>query len=143
MKIFIRQISNEDVPDVTLLCQQLGYDLSENQISENIRSVLNNKDNDAFVAVSESRVIGWIGVSQAIQIESAPFCEIRGLIVDNMYRKTGVGKMLIEKAAGWGRERGNQKLRLRCNIKRTEAHLFYEHLNFKESKEQKVFEINI
>src|SRR5215469_6617662 len=143
MKIFISQISEKDVFDVTLLCHQLGYDLSENQISENIRSILNNKDNDAFVAVFENRVIGWIGVSQALQVESAPFCEIRGLIVDNLYRKNGVGKMLIEKAAGWGREKGNKKLKLRCNVKRTEAHLFYQHLNFKESKQQKGFEMAI
>jgi GNAT superfamily N-acetyltransferase len=143
MNVFIKKISQEDAPAVTLLCRQLGYDLPEDQISENINAILKSESNDAFVAMFENKVIGWIGVSQAIQIESAPFCEIRGLIVDNLYRKNGVGKMLIEKAAIWGRERGNKKLRLRCNVKRTEAHLFYQHLNFKESKQQKVFEINI
>ncbi|HEY1871957.1 MAG TPA: GNAT family N-acetyltransferase [Chitinophagaceae bacterium] len=143
MKVLIRQILSRDASDVARLCQQLGYELPKALAAENIKSILNNKDNDAFVALAEDKVIGWIGVSQAIQIESAPFCEIRGLIVDGLYRKNGIGKMLIEKAAVWGRERGNKKLRLRCNVKRTEAHLFYHHLNFKEIKEQKVFEIAI
>lgn len=143
MEVLIRQISPQDASAVSQLCQQLGYNLSEKLVAENIKSVLSNKDNDAFVALAEHKVIGWIGVSQAIQIESAPFCEIRGLIVDDRYRKNGIGKMLIEKAATWGRERGNKKLRLRCNVKRTEAHLFYQHLNFEQSKEQKVFEIAI
>jgi hypothetical protein len=68
MKISIRQISKQDAPSIMILCQQLGYDLSEKQIFENIQIILNNKDNDAFVAVFENKVIGWIGVSQAIQI---------------------------------------------------------------------------
>jgi hypothetical protein len=42
-----------------------------------------------------------------------------------------------------GKEKGNDKLRLRCNIKRTETHLFYQRLGFKEAKQQKVFEIEI
>jgi GNAT superfamily N-acetyltransferase len=91
----------------------------------------------------KNQVIGWVGVAQAFQIESAPFCEIRGLVVHDEYRHHGVGKMLIEKAKSWGREKGNDKLRLRCNAKRTEAHLFYQRLRFTEIKQQKVFEIEI
>ncbi|MFI5185940.1 MAG: GNAT family N-acetyltransferase [Chitinophagales bacterium] len=142
MEIFIRQISREDAPTVTALCHQLGYNPSIEQTLESIEAILNNKDHDGFVAIHENKVIGWIGVCQAIQIESPRCCEIRGLVVDNLYRNRGVGKMLIEKAKSWSRETGNKKLRLRCNMKRTETHLFYQHLNFKEVKEQKVFEID-
>jgi GNAT superfamily N-acetyltransferase len=104
---------------------------------------MKNKDHDAFVAVHENNVIGWIGVARAIQIEMLSYCEIRGLVVDDKYRKLGVGKTLIENAKQWAKEKGNNKLRLRCNVIRTEAHLFYQHLGFKEIKEQKVFEMEI
>ncbi len=93
--------------------------------------------------MNDNRLIGWVGVAQALQIELAPFCEIRGLVVDDQYRNRGVGKLLVEQAKKWGREKRNDKLRLRCNVKRTEAHLFYQHLGFKEAKQQKVFEIEI
>jgi GNAT superfamily N-acetyltransferase len=136
MEIFIRRISKEDTAAITALSHQLGYPLSVDQTLQNINAVIENKDHDAFVAVHENNVIGWIGVAQAIQIEMLPYCEIRGLVVDNKYRKLGVGKMLIEKAKQWAKEKGNDKLRLRCNVKRTEAHLFYQHLGFKETKQQ-------
>jgi GNAT superfamily N-acetyltransferase len=142
MEIFIRQILEKDAQEVASLSRQLGYDPGIEQTLENINAILNNTDHSAFVAIHEDKVIGWIGVCQAIQIESVPYCEIHGLIVDNLYRKQGVGKMLIEKAKIWCLEKGNAKLRVRCNIRRTETHLFYQHLNFKEVKEQKVFEIN-
>jgi N-acetylglutamate synthase-like GNAT family acetyltransferase len=141
MEIFIRKIAERDAPAVAALCKQLGYDLSVQQTLENIRTVLASKGHDAFVAADSEKVIGWIGLAQAIQIESPLYCEIRGLVVDDQYRNQGVGKLLVEKAKQWCRENGNKRLRLRCNMTRTETHLFYQHLNFKEVKEQKVFEI--
>lgn len=141
MKISIRQITGEDAQRVAALSYQLGYNPSIEQTFENIRAILNNKDHDGFVAVHNNKVIGWIGVCQAIQIESAPCGEIRGLVVDHHYRNRGIGKMLVERAKLWCREKGIKKLRLRCNMKRTETHLFYRHLDFIEVKEQKVFEI--
>jgi GNAT superfamily N-acetyltransferase len=143
MEIFIRRISQEDAAAITTLTHQLGYNLPPEEILQNIHAVMKNNDHDAFVAVHENKVIGWIGMAHAIQIESPPFCEIRGLVVDDQYRNEGIGKMLVEKAKEWGKEKGNDKLRLRCNVKRTETHLFYQHLGFTETKEQKVFEIKI
>lgn len=143
MEIFIRGITKEDTEAITTFTHQLGYPLSPDQISQNISSVMENKDHDAFVAVYENRVIGWIGVSHSIQIEMRPYCEIRGLVVDDNYRNHGVGKILIEKAKHWAKEKGNEKLRLRCNVIRTETHLFYQHIGFKETKQQKVFEMDI
>src|SRR5689334_7795286 len=132
MEILIRQMSEMDVTAVTLLSEQLGYPLPEAQILQNMKAVLENKDHDAFVAVHENKVVGWIGVAQAILIVIPPYCEINGLVIDQYYRGKGIGKMLIEKAKQWGKEKGNNKLRLRCNVKRTETHLFYQHLGFME-----------
>ena len=143
MQIIIKRMSINDAASVRELTQQLGYSLSNEQIRENIKAVLRNADHDAFVATAGDEVVGWIGVKHAFQIEALPFCEIHGLVVSDRYRKHGIGKMLIDTAKQWGKERGNSKLRLRCNVKRTETHVFYQHLGFKETKEQKVYEINI
>lgn len=143
MEIFIRRIAAEDVETITGLTHQLGYPLSPEQILQNINAVLENKNDDAFVAVVNNKVIGWIGVALSVQIEMPPYCVIRGLVVDNNYRNLGIGKMLIEKAKQWCKQRSTNKLRLRCNVIRTETHIFYKHLGFKETKQQTVFEISI
>jgi len=143
MQIFTRQIKIEDATEVNQLSAQLGYPLSIEETEKNIAAVIASKYDDAFVAVHENQIIGWIGVSQAVLVEVMPHCEINGLVVDEKYRGKGIGKLLLEKAAQWGREKANNKLRLRCNVIRTEAHEFYQHLGFREIKQQKVFEINI
>src|SRR5436190_13596838 len=42
---------------------------------------ISNKDHDAFVAVHNDEVIGWIGLTYSFSLESPPHCEIRGLVV--------------------------------------------------------------
>jgi GNAT superfamily N-acetyltransferase len=143
MEIFIRSIAEQDAEAINALSTQLGYAMPIEQTLANIRSVLGTQRHNAFVAILENKIIGWIGAAEALQIESAPFCEIRGLIVDERYRGHGIGKLLIEKVKQWSKETGNKTLRLRCNMIRKEAHLFYQHLGFKEIKEQKVFEMKI
>ena len=95
------------------------------------------------MAELENKVIAWISIGYTISPGSLPFCEIRGLIVDKKYRKNSIGKMLVEKARQWCREKNCSRLRVRTNIKRTDTHAFYLHLGFTEKKEQKVFDLNV
>jgi GNAT superfamily N-acetyltransferase len=143
MEITAREIILTDSTAVTALTNQLGYLLSEEEVRRNMELVINSTAHSAFVAVHDQRVVGWIGVSQAIMIEFNPFCEINGLVVDEAFRGKGVGKILIEQAKQWTRTKENLTLRVRCNVKRKEAHLFYQKLGFKESKEQKVFDLEV
>ena len=143
MKASIREMTADDAPTVNLLSRQLGYPLSVEQTLQNIRAVLQRKDHVAFVAVYDKNVVGWIGAAEAIMVEVMPHCEINGLVINENYRGKGVGRLLIESVKRWARERGNNKISLRCNVKRTDAHLFYEHLGFREIKQQKNFVIEI
>jgi len=139
----IRKMKADDAGAVNLLSRQLGYPLSIEQTLQNIHAVLKSKDHTAFVAETENKIVGWIGAAQSIMLEVMPHCEINGLVTDENYRGKGVGKLLIGKVKEWAKEKGNEILSLHCNVKRTEAHLFYEHLGFKELKQQKNYVINI
>ena len=143
MKITLREMTVKDAPAVNLLSKQLGYPLSEDQTLQNIMAVLKSNDHTAFVAEYENRIVGWIGASQAIMIEVMPHCEINGLVIDERNRGRGIGKLLIDKVKQWAKEKGNDKLGLHCNIKRVEAHSFYQHLGFTELKQQKNFIMDI
>jgi GNAT superfamily N-acetyltransferase len=143
MKIIVREMDVKDAEAVNALSKQLGYPLSVGQTLQNIREVLQSKDHTAFVAEYENKIMGWIGAAQAIMIEVMPHCEINGLVIDEHHRGIGIGKLLIDKVKHWAKEKGNNKIGLHCNVKRTEAHLFYQHLGFTELKQQKNFVINI
>jgi len=143
MKFTTREMMEKDAEAVNTLSKQLGYPLSIEQTLQNIKAILKSKDHAAFVAEYENKIVGWVGAAQAIMIEVMPHCEINGLVIDEHHRGMGIGKLLIERVKHWAKEKGNDKIGLRCNVKRTEAHLFYEHLGFTELKQQKKFVINI
>ena len=143
MEIIVRTVTGDDTKAINNLSAQLGYALTEAQTLQNIKAVLSTNDHNAFVAVHQNKIVGWIGVAQTIMIESLPYCEINGLVIDQDYQGKGIGKLLIEKAKQWAKEKGNNKLKLRCNILRTEAHLFYQHLGFIATKRQTNFELAI
>ena len=143
MNITTREMTEKDAAAVNSLSKQLGYPLSIEQTLQNIKAILKSKDHAAFVAEYEYKIVGWIGAAQAIMIEVMPHCEINGLVIDEHHRGMGIGKLLIDRVKQWAKEKGNDKIGLRCNVKRTEAHLFYERLGFTELKQQKKFVINI
>jgi GNAT superfamily N-acetyltransferase len=141
--ITIREVTIDDITEIATLSHQLGYSITDRETELNIKAIKQSEFHAAFVAVYENIVIGWIGVSYNISLESPPLCEIRGLVVHEQYRSKGVGRMLIDKAKEWGRSKEVNNLRLRCNVKRLEAISFYQKVGFSEVKQQKVFEMKL
>lgn len=97
----------------------------------------------AWVAVYNENVIGWIHAFQSFCIESLPFIEIGGLVVDEIYRGKRVGKTLMKCVKEWCIDQEIYSMRVRTQSKRMDAHEFYKALRFKEIKEQKVFQLDV
>jgi GNAT superfamily N-acetyltransferase len=143
MEIRINKLTIKHAQDVQRLSGQLGYPMSMPDIEANIAEVITTKDHIAFVALENEKAIGWIHAFKGLFLESRPFIEIGGLVVDEEHRGKGVGKELVQKIREWCLEKGFDTLRVRSNTKRNEAHRFYLNLGFTEMKEQKVFQIQL
>ena len=139
----IREISEKDAESVATLSTQLGYESDIEQTSARIKRINNSNENCAFVALVDGKAVGWIHGFYTLRIESDPFIEIGGLIVDENYRNLKIGKQLIENINFWAKKHQVKKLKVRCNTKRTESHRFYERLGFEENKRQIAFEMNV
>ena len=143
MQIEIRTMHVDDAESITFLTAQLGYNLPVYEIITNIKQIQAAPGNLLLVAVCKSKIVGWIHAFKSIHIESKAFIEVCGLVVDEEYRGKGIGKALINEVKQWCLNKGIYRLRLRTNVKRTEAHKFYQTLGFTEIKQQKVFEMNL
>ena len=140
-EVQIREIKIEDSESITDLTNQLGSKVSSDVVSNQITEILKNPDHFAFVAIRNNIVVGYIHCFKAIRLTSNPFVEICGLVVDEVERGNGIGKLLVQKVENL--ELDCQKIRVRCNTKRDLAHKFYYQLNYTQKKEQKIFEKNI
>lgn len=136
----VRAARIDDVDAVKRIAGQLGCPADSDATRERLVHLMNAADDDVFVATEGGDVVGWIQVGVHVCLESTPFAEIFGLVVDESQRGRGVGKALVGRAETWARDRGVGKLRVRSNVVREATHRFYEALGFTGSKRQTVFD---
>ncbi len=140
MDLVIREIQLSDSEFIAGLSRQFGYSATIEEIQSRLTNILQNSDHCAYAAMYRDQCVGWIHAFYSIRLESGYFVEIAGLIIDEQYRRKGIGKKLIESVHNWAAARRCGRLRVRCNVKRNDAHEFYKGIGFIEMKEQKIFD---
>lgn len=137
---WVRRITAKDLPRVAALSGQLGYPVAVEGLARRLAAVVGKSDHDVFVCEVSGTVAGWTHVFEQHLLESEPYAEIGGLVVDAGYRRRGVGRALVGEALRWASARGLGRLRVRSNVAREEAHRFYPSLGFTAIRTQHVYE---
>ena len=139
MEITIRDAEINDSESITELSNQLGYQALNTDIQNRLKKLLESPDNCVYVATESRKVVGWIHGFYSMRVESDFFVEIGGLVVNENFRKNGIGKKLVGKVIEWTELKNCSTVRVRCNVIRKESHKFYENIGFEINKEQKIF----
>lgn len=114
------------------LVTQLGYPASEEDVLTRFKFIQNLAGHEIFVAVGDSlQVIGWIHILQFPTLEMTLSTELGGLVVDSEYRGRGIGKQLLAAAEKWSLNLGIKRLQFTSQMKRSEAHVFYQKQGYK------------
>lgn len=141
--ILIRKAFLSDSKEIARLSSQLGYPVDVSQLEERLQYISNNNDHIVYVMESNHVLFGWIHANVRFLIESSPFVEIAGLVVDSAYRGNGIGKQLVQACEQWAAESGFTKIRVRTNQTRSDAVQFYNRIGFTNNKSQHVFDKEI
>ena len=137
----IRPMRSEDLASAVSLVEELGYPATLEDVAARFWRLGRREDHGLFVAELEQEVVGWLHVLQLELFESGPCAEIGGLVVGSDARRTGAGRALVERAIAWARSRGHDRLQVRSNVVRREAHRFYPALGFSHRKTQHLYEL--
>ena len=132
----IEQMSLEHLTQVTNLSSQLGYPNAENEIVKRFLRFSESQDYGLFVALSEfNNVIGWVQVNEEPNtLLVGRRADISTLVVDEKFRRNGIGKALLSQAEKWAQLRGIAILQVKSNIRRDGAHRFYQREGFIQTK---------
>jgi GNAT superfamily N-acetyltransferase len=141
MQFVIRCVENSDIDSIGRLSEQWGYQSTQEKMLRCLTDIRNNSDHVMYVLLHDEQIIGWIHGIYSLRIETDPFVEIAGLVVDKDHRRLGLGKSLVDKIVEWSQLRNCRMIRVRCNIIRKEANVFYKNIGFNEIKEQKVYDL--
>ena len=139
----IRRMSMTDLARVAMLSGQLGYPVATEVLARRFAALAADPDHDVFVALLDGCVVGWAHVFEQRLLESEPYAEIGGLVVDADSRRRGVGRALVDEARRGASARGLGFLRVRSNVVREEAHRFYPSLGFTVLRTQHVYGVKL
>lgn len=139
-KLEIRQAEIKDAQRIAILCEQLEYTVTQSQVEQRLTKIQNNDSHIAYVAtLANEYVIGWAHAHTYDSIVVPTQVFLLGLVVDKDYRHNGVGRLLTQQIEKWATLVGCEGVLLRSNIKRQEAHLFYQKIGYTNTKQQKTF----
>jgi GNAT superfamily N-acetyltransferase len=138
--ITVREATLDDAPTIARLSGELGYPANPADVAARIKALTDDPTQCVRVAVgADGAVMGWAHAAQQLLLESGARCELLGLVTAAEARGTGVGRALVESIETWARQARLPLVSLRCNVVRTAAHGFYEHLGYQKRKTQHAF----
>jgi GNAT superfamily N-acetyltransferase len=130
-----------DQDAIAHLSAQWGYSVSPEKLLPVLREIFQQPDHRVILLEYEREVTGWIHGIYSYRIASDPFVEIAGLVVDARHRRMGMGKFLVQEIIQWAKTRDCSFVRVKCQIIRKEANMFYSGMGFQETKQQKVYDL--
>lgn len=136
----IRSAKMKDFQDIHRLNKEgLGYDYPVDQTKRRLRTVLSMPTNMIFVAEIDEKVVGYIHISAYECTYCDSMKNIQALVVDESYRKHGIGQELLRTAEEWAKFTGAKGVRLSSGSNRLVAHQFYTGCGYTYRKMQKNF----
>ncbi len=137
----LRTAAVTDVAELARLSAQLGYPCDMAAMRKRLERLAARDDHAVFVASAGegAALAGWVHVGAGLWLESGECAEILGLVVDAAARRGGVGRRLAAAAERWSRAAGFERIVVRSNAVRPEAHAFYPSLGYALEKTQRVY----
>ena len=123
----IRLAYSKDAEAIQNLIAQLGFSHSYEFISTKLEKLLDSPNDQIFVYEDHATVKGLITLHFSVQLAfEGDFMSIGYLVVDENSRGQEIGKQLEEFATQVAKDRSCSLIEVYSQVKRTDAHRFYE-----------------
>lgn len=130
----IRKLELKDLEEVFELLDELYENKIEYSIfAQKYETSLNDENFYEIVAVEDNKVVGVL-IARIINrlVKKKNILFIDDLIVNERYRNTGIGKLLIQNAMDYAVNIDCESLELTSLISNINAHRFYENNDFEK-----------
>ena len=137
----LRNITIFDAQEIQSISNfESGYDVNLDIVKKQIRKLTNDNKHNIIIGFENEQTRKIIGFVHAELYESLYMdtgLNILGLAVDSNFQGQGIGKKLMSAIEDYALKNNISYIRLNSNIRRTEAHRFYESIGYVCDKTQK------
>ena len=128
----MRDASSADAPELARLLDQLGYHREPDALRDFF--MRDDAASHVLVAEVENEVVGLVGLL-ALSIHSQIHLDLRtasldAFVVDDEHRSVGIGRVMLDAGLRRAHEAGAAQIELHSNLRRADAHRFYEREGF-------------
>ncbi len=128
----IRAARREDAVPLARLLGELGYPSSREQVERRLERL--GEADRLFVAELEGEVVGLAGLHVSAALEyDGDAAKVSAIVVDERFRRRGVGEALMDALENEARARGCVILFLTTAERREDAHAFYRRIGLEET----------
>jgi len=137
MNLTIRQAALEDLPMLLPLYRYLGMDdgtiLDETEAQSLFQRIAAYPDYKVYVSEIRGEVIGTFGllIMDNLGHRGKPSAVLEDVVVHPAWRRKGIGGQMVRFAMSLAAAKGCYKISLTSDLRRQEAHRFYEELGFR------------
>ena len=137
----LRNITILDAKEIQKISDyELGYDVNLDIVKKQIEKL--TKDNNHHIIIGfeneqTRKIIGFVHAEFYESIYMDTGLNILALAVDCNFQGQGIGKKLMSSIEDYALENNISFIRLNSNVRRTEAHKFYESIGYVCDKTQK------
>ncbi len=137
----LRDITIFDAQEIQRISKfELGYDVDLDIVKKQIEKLTNDNKHNVIIGFENEQTRKIIGFVHAELYESLYMdtgLNILGLAVDSNFQGRGIGKRLMNAIEDYALKNNISYIRLNSNVRRTEAHKFYESIGYVCDKTQK------
>ena len=137
----LRDITILDANEIQKISNfELGYDVDLDIVKKQIEKLTNDNKHNVIIGFENEQTRKIIGFVHAELYESLYMdtgLNILGLAVDSNFQGRGIGKRLMNAIEDYALKNNISYIRLNSNVRRTEAHKFYESIGYVCDKTQK------
>jgi len=137
MDLHIRKALSEDLPNILQLYRQPSVDngdvLSPDEALRIFNRMKEYPDYAVYIAEMDGGIVGTfaLAIMNNLAHKGMPSGLIEDVVVTERFQGQGIGTAMMRQAIRICREKGCYKAMLSSNIKRENAHRFYESIGFK------------
>jgi predicted N-acetyltransferase YhbS len=129
----VRSAEPRDRATLAALIGQLGYAVTPGEVSDRL-DAMEAEDRLVLVAELGGAVVGCLSTSvMRVLHRPAPVGRISMMVVEEALRGRGIGAELVRAAERELAARGCHMVEVTSNVRRTEAHRFYERLGYEHT----------
>jgi len=133
----IRDVEPSDIPSIARMLKSLGYNTTQKNLEEKLAAYQHSDEYAVMLDVEEDKINGVIGLHTINSFHTkAKTGRVMTLIFDESYRGHRAGRMLIEAADQFFKERGCHAVEVTGATVRSTARKLFQNQGYAEAERQ-------